>query len=83
MINPMMLMQMLRGGNPQQAIMNAMRNQAGQNPVLNNALDMAEKQDAKGLEQLAIKLCESNGVNADDMVKQIKSQFGMKSIRYM
>ena len=77
MINPMMLMQMLRGGNPQQAIMNAMRNQAGQNPVLNNALDMAEKQDAKGLEQLARNLCESNGVNADDMVKQIKSQFGM------
>ena len=78
MINPMMLMQMLRGGNPQQAIMNAMRNQAGQNPVLNNALDMAEKQDAKGLEQLARNLCESNGVNADDIVKQIKSQFGMK-----
>lgn len=78
MINPMMLMQMLRGGNPQQEIMNAMRNQAGQNPVLNNALDMAEKQDAKGLEQLARNLCESNGVNADDMVKQIKSQFGMK-----
>ena len=78
MINPMMLMQMFRGGNPQQAIMNAMRNQAGQNPVLNNALDMAEKQDAKGLEQLARNLCESNGVNADDMVKQIKSQFGMK-----
>ena len=78
MINPMMLMQMLRGGNPQQAIMNAMQKQAGQNPVLNNALDMAEKQDAKGLEQLARNLCESNGVNADDMVKQIKSQFGMK-----
>lgn len=78
MINPMMLLQMLRGGNPQQAIMNAMRNQAGQNPVLNNALDMAEKQDTKGLEQLARNLCESNGVNADDMVKQIKSQFGMK-----
>ena len=78
MISPMMLMQMLRGGNPQQAIMNAMRNQAGQNPVMNNALDMAEKQDAKGLEQLARNLCESNGVNADDMVKQIKSQFGIK-----
>ena len=78
MINPMMLMQMLRGGNPEQAIMNAMRNQAGRNPVLNNALDMAEKQDTKGLEQLARNLCESNGVNADDMVKQIKSQFGMK-----
>ena len=78
MINHMMLMQMLRGGNPKQAIMNAMRNHGGKNPVLNNALDMAEKQDAKGLEQLARNLCESNGVNADDMVKQIKSRFGIK-----
>ena len=78
MINPMQIMQMIRGGNPQQAIMSMMRQQAGDNPVLNNALYMAEKQDAKGLEQLARNLCESNGVNADDMVKQIKSQFGMK-----
>ena len=78
MINPMQIMQMLRGGSPQQAIMSMMRQQAGDNPVLSNALDMAEKQDAKGLEQLARNLCDSNGVNADDMVKQIKSQFGMK-----
>lgn len=78
MINPMMLVQMYKFGNPQQAIMNAMRNQAGQNPVLNNALDMAEKRDAKGLEQLARNLCESNGVNADDIANKIKSQIGMK-----
>ena len=78
MINPMMLMQMLRGGNPQQTIMNAMRNQAGQNPVLNNALDMAEKRDVKGLEQLAINLGDTNGVNAKEMARQIKSQLGMK-----
>lgn len=78
MINPMQIMQMLRGGNPQQAIMSMMRQQAGDNPVLSNALDMAEKHDAKGLEQLARNLCESNGVNADDMAKKIKSQFGIK-----
>ena len=78
MINPMMLMQMLRGGNPQQSIMNAIRNQAGDNPVLNNALDMAEKRDVKGLEQLAINLGDTNGVNAKEMARQIKSQLGMK-----
>ena len=78
MINPMMLMQMLRGGNPQQAIVDMMRRQARNNPVLGNALNMVEKRDAEGLEKLARNLCETNGVNADDMVKQIKSQFGMK-----
>ena len=78
MINPMMLIQMLRAGSPQQAIMNAMRNQAGQNPVLSNALDMAEKNDTKGLEELARNLCKSNGLNADDIAKQVKNQFGVK-----
>ena len=78
MINPMQLIQMAKGGNPQQMIIDAVKKQTGNNPVLNNAIEMAEKQDTKGLEQLARNLCESNGVNADDMVKQIKSQFGMK-----
>ena len=78
MINPMMLIQMLRAGSPQQAVMNAMRNQAGQNPLLNNALDMAEKQDKKGLEELARNLCKSNGLNADDIARQVKNQFGVK-----
>lgn len=78
MINPMMLIQMLRAGSPQQAIMNAMRNQAGQNPLLNNALDMAEKNDTKGLEELARNLCKSNGLNADDIAQKVKNQFGVK-----
>lgn len=78
MMNPVQLMQMLRGGSPQQAIVDMMRRQAGNNPVLGNALNMVEKRDAEGLEKLARNLCKTNGVNADDMVKQIKSQFGMK-----
>ena len=78
MINPMMLIQMLRAGSPQQAIMNAMRNQAGQNPLLNYALDMAEKNDTKGLEELARNLCKSNGLNADDIAQKVKNQFGVK-----
>lgn len=78
MINPMQLIQMAKGGNPQQMIIDAVKKQTGNNPVLNNAIEMAENHDAKGLEKLARNLCESNGINADDMVKQIKSQFGMK-----
>lgn len=78
MINPFQLMQMLRSGSPQQTILDSMRQQSGNNPVINNALNMAENNDVQGLEKLARNLCESNGVNADDMVKQIKSQFGMK-----
>lgn len=78
MMNPMNLIQMLRGGNPTQMLMGMLKQQSGNNPVIQNALNMAEKHDAQGLEKLARNLCESNGINADDMVKQIKSQFGMK-----
>ena len=78
MMNPLQIMQMLRGGNPQETIINEMKKSVGNNPVMQNALDMAEKHDSKGLENLARNLGKSNGVDVDQMVNQIKSQFGMK-----
>lgn len=79
MINPMQLMQMIKsGGNPQQMIMNIMRQNARNNPVMNNALNMVEKGDMKGVEQLARNLCNEKGINPDDAFNQIKGQFGMK-----
>ena len=76
--NPMQLMQMMGSGNPQEVILGMLKRQAGNNPVLNNALNMAEKGDSKGIEQLARNLCKENGVNPDEAMRQIKSQFGMK-----
>lgn len=79
MINHMQVIQMMKsGGNPQQMIMNMMKNQAGSNPVMNNALQMMEKGDNAGLEKLARNLCSEKGINADEAFNQIKGQFGMK-----
>lgn len=78
MMSPLQIMQMLRGGNPQETIINEMKKSVGNNPVMQNALDMAEKHDSKGLENLARNLGKTNGVDVDQMVNQIKSQFGMK-----
>ena len=79
MMNPMQIMQMMKnGGNPQQMIMNMMKSQAGTNPVMNNALQMMEKGDNAGLENLARNLCSEKGINADEAFNQIKGQFGMK-----
>lgn len=79
MMIPMNLIQMLRsGGNPQQMIINMMRQNAGNNPVANNAIQMMEKGDAQGIEKLARNLCKEKGINADDMMNQIANQFGMK-----
>lgn len=79
MMNPMQFMQMIKnGGNPQQIIMNMMRQQAGSNPAMNNALQMMEKGDNAGLENLARNLCKERNINPDEAFNQIKGQFGMK-----
>lgn len=79
MMNPMQIMQMMKnGGNPQRMIMNMMRQQAGSNPVMNNALQMMEKGDNAGLEKLARNLCKERNIDPDDALNQIKGQFGMK-----
>lgn len=79
MMNPMQIMQIIKsGGNPQQMIMNMMKQQSGSNPVMNNALQMMEKGDNAGLENLARNLCSEKGINPDEAFNQIKGQFGMK-----
>lgn len=78
MMNPMNLIQMLKGGNPAQMLMGMLRQQSGNNPVIQNALNMAEKGDSKGIENLARNLCKEQGVNPDEMFNNIKNQFGIK-----
>ena len=79
MMNPMQLMQMIRnGGNPQQAIINIMKNQSGNSPVINNAINMMEKGDNAGIEKLARNLCKERNINPDDILSQVKNQFGIK-----
>ena len=78
-MNIMQFVQAVRsGGNPQAMLVNMMKQNAGNNPVLNNTLQMAEKNDYKGIEQLARNLCQERGISADEMFGKIKGQFGMK-----
>ena len=77
MMNPVQFVKMMRGGNPQKVVMDMMREQAGNNPVMRNAMQMAEKGDSEGLEKLARNLCKEQGIDADEMVNKIKSQFGI------
>ena len=75
----MQLMQMIRGGgNPQQAIINMMKQQSGNNPVIDNAINMMEKGDNAGIEKLARNLCKERNINPDDILSQVKNQFGIK-----
>lgn len=70
------LMQAMR--NPQAFLQQAMNNsQIMQNPISRNALEMYQRGDKQGLNELANNLCKERNINRQDFEKQIKSQFGM------
>ena len=76
MLNPVLLTQIMR--NPQAFLQQAMNNsQFMQNPISRNALEMYQKGDKQGLNELADNLCKEKGINRQDFEKQIKSQIGM------
>lgn len=78
MMNPMQLIQMMRGGNPQQFIQQIMgNNQIMSNPMAKNAIGMAQQGNTKGIEQLARNLCKEKGLNADDVFNQFKRNIGI------
>lgn len=76
-MTPLQLIGMLRNGGNPQGMINLLRQQTGNNPVLNNALNMAEKGDMKGVEQLARNLCKERNIDADNAFMQIKNQIGL------
>lgn len=75
-MNPINIFQMMKAG-PQQFIQQMIgNNQIMSNPIIKNALGMAQSGNSKGIEQMARNLCKEKGINPDDVMKQIKSRFG-------
>lgn len=66
--------------NPMQMFVSQMMNnsQVMKNPMLKNAINMANKGDSKGIEQMARNLCAEKGINPEEAITQIKSQFGIR-----
>lgn len=75
-MNPLNIFQMMKSGNPQQFLQQMMgNNQIMSNPMMKNTIEMAQKGDMQGIEQMARNLCKEKGLNADDVMNQIKSRF--------
>lgn len=72
MNNPMQLMQLMK--NPQMFLQQAM--QSG-NPIIKNAIEMYQRGDKDGINQLAQNLCKERGTSYEEMVNQLKNQFGL------
>lgn len=74
-VNPMQLIQLIKGGqNPQQLIMNILKQNGNNNPILNNAINMAQNGNVSGLEMVARNLAAQRGLDFDKEFANFKSQ---------
>ena len=52
-------------------------NQLMQSPMAKNAYSMLQNGDSAGLEKMARNMCAEKGMQLEDVIRQIKQQFGM------
>ena len=76
-VNPMQLIQMIKGGkNPQQLLMNILQQQGqNNNPIINNAINMAQNGNMSGLQMLARNLAAQRGLDFDKELANLRNQF--------
>lgn len=74
-INPMQLIQMIRGGqNPQQLVMSLLQ-QNQNNPILQNATNLANNGNVSALETLARNLAQQRGLDFDKEFSNFQNYF--------
>lgn len=74
-VNPMQLIQLIKSGkNPQQLVMGILQQQSQNNPILNNAMNLANNGNVSGLEMLARNLAAQRGIDFDKEITNLKNQ---------
>lgn len=77
-MNPIDIFQMMKAG-PQQFIQQMMgNNQIMSNPMVKNAVGMAQNGDLQGVEQMARNLCKEKGIDFDKAFSDFKNQFPLR-----
>ena len=76
-MNLMNIMQMIKGGNPQQIIQQMLKDncQFASNPIVMNMLDMAKSGDISGIEQIGRNIAKEKGIDFDKEFSKFKNQF--------
>jgi hypothetical protein len=74
-VDPMQLIQLIKSGkNPQQLVMGILQQQSQNNPILNNAMNLANNGNVSGLEMLARNLAAQRGIDFDKEIANLKNQ---------
>ena len=77
-MNPIDIFQMMKAG-PQQFIQQMMgNNQIMNNPMVKNAVGMAQNGDLQGVEQMERNLCKEKGIDFDKAFSDFKNQFPLR-----
>lgn len=73
------MFQLLNALKNPQAFMNQMKNnnQMMQNPMIRNAMDMYQRGDTKGLQNMAENLCRERGTSPQEVQETLKKQLGL------
>ena len=67
---------MIKGGkNPQQLILDILQQQGQNNPIISNAVNMAQNGNTSGLQMLARNLAAQRGLDFDKELANLKNQF--------
>lgn len=69
---------MRSGGNPQALLSNIIQQNVSGNPVMQNVLGLMNSGNYGQIETIARNLCKEKGINPDEMIKNLQSQYGFK-----
>lgn len=78
-LNPMQIMQLIQNGNnPQQLVMQLLEQQAQNNPMAANVLEMAKQNKTPDIEQVVKNIMQTKGLDYNKEVVAFKNLFGLK-----
>lgn len=72
-VNPIQLLNMIRSGqNPQQIVMNILQ---GNNPIIQNAMNLAQNGNVAALQMIARNLAQQRGLDFDQAFANFQQQY--------
>lgn len=72
-----MLSMLKQGANPQQLVMSMLQNNVQGNPMLQNLLSLAQRNDTRGIEQIARNIAKEKGMDFDKEFNTFRNNLGL------
>jgi len=75
-LNPMQMLNLLKGGNPQEVAQQIIQTNFPNDPMMQNLLQMGQKGDIKGVEQFAQNFLSQQGKNFNEEMNNFMNLMG-------